>query len=361
MPGVQGDFTTLTITCRNDHSHTRTVYTDAEKIAATAATCTAEGSETYRMSYEVDGQKHVLADTVTYALPMVPHSWSAWELVSSGADDRNDPGHTWTTTELQQTSAGQVKAATCAAGGGELIRITVTADGKTHVLGEEVIDTTPASGHKWGKWTTLSETSSKMVRERTCSVCGQAERIDFTAAPMVTAANTADGIQLTWTEVTSADAYRVYYREHGGSWKVIGHTTKLTYTWKWGKDGTKYEFTVRGCAISGKTKTVMPGKYNTSETIQFVKAPAVTVKAVKDGIQVSWTKVAGADTYRVYYKTAGGAWKAIGHNKNLRYIWRHGEAGVSYQFTVRPCTVKGATKTLFGAGYNTSKSVTFPG
>ncbi len=150
------------------------------------------------------------------------------------------------------------------------------------------------------------------------------------------------GIQVSWTQVRGAVAYRVYYRVHGGSWHAIGHTAKQTYTWKHGTDGKTYEFTVRG--VKSKTTSPIDNGYEASKAIRFVKAPAVMVKAVKGGIQISWTKVAGADTYRVYYKQPGGARKAIGHNDKMTYTWKHGTAGTSYQFTVRPCTVKGNVK-----------------
>ncbi len=323
---------TLTVTCARDETHTQTLTAQVTKTG-TAATCESGGQLLYTATAQLPDGVTVKAEK-TQSVDPLGHAWALTEddanppklervdgVLTATLTCRNDPTHTMT-VPAQETFVTHVQAATGVADGGDLYRITVTVDGKTYVLAEEL-------------------------------------RTIPTTAPTVTVANTADGIKLTWTKVEEADTYRVYYREHGGAWHAIGHTANLAYTWKHGKDGTKYEFTVRGCAVSGKTKTLLPGKYNTSATIQFVKAPTVTVKAQQGGIKISWTKVAGADTYRVYYKTAGGSWRAIGHNANLTYTWKHGVAGRTYQFTVRPCTVSGATKTLLGSGYNTSKSVKF--
>ena len=323
---------TFTVTCARDEAHTQALTAQVTKTG-TAATCESGGQLLYTATAQLPDGAAVKAEK-TRSVDPLGHAWGFTEddanppklervdgVLTATLTCRHDPSHTMT-VPAQETLVAHVQAATGVADGGDLYRISVTVDGKTYVLAEEL-------------------------------------RTIPTTAPTVTVANTADGIKLTWTRVAEADTYRVYYREHGGAWHAIGHTANLAYTWKHGKDGTKYEFTVRGCAVSGKTKTLLPGKYNTSATIQFVKAPTVTVKALQGGIKISWTKVAGADTYRVYYKTAGGAWHAIGHNANLSYTWKHGVAGRTYQFTVRPCTVSGTTKTLLGSGYNTSKTVKF--
>lgn len=83
-PGVEGDHITLTIFCLNDAGHTQTVYTAAEKIASEAAICTSEGSETYRMSYEFEGQSHVLESVEAYTLPKLPRAWGEWRTVQEG-------------------------------------------------------------------------------------------------------------------------------------------------------------------------------------------------------------------------------------------------------------------------------------
>ncbi len=364
---------TLTATCVRDPSHTRTVPAQVTAETITAATCDSAGEVRYTASAQLGGG--TVTATTTRSVAPLGHNWclSAEDanppklervngVLTATITCRNDASHTWTTTDVQETLVDNVKAATCTAEGGDLYRLSLTVNGSSYVLGEEV-RATPASGHSWGEWKTVSQTDDKQVQERTCSVCGETERRDVDATkpapPKVTVANTADGIKISWTKVEGAVTYRVYYREAGtGAWKTIGHNDKMTYTWKQGTDGKTYEFTVRG--VKSKTTSPIDNGYETSKAIRFVKAPAVTVKAVKGGVQVNWTKVAGADTYRVYYKTVGGSWKAIGHNKGLSYTWKHGTAGTSYQFTVRPCTVKGTTKTLLGAGYNASQSVKFP-
>ena len=175
------------------------------------------------------------------------------------------------------------------------------------------------------------------------------------AAPTVSVSHAPTGIKVSWNKVSGAAKYKVYYKEAGGSWKAIGSTTATSYTFtaKRGVGGTKYQFAVR-CVDSQKN---LISTYEASESIQFIGIPQVTVKNVSNGIQVSWNKVSGAAKYKVYYKEAGGSWKAIGSTTATSYTFtaKRGVSGTKYQFAVRCVDSKGSLI----SSYNASKTITF--
>ncbi len=220
IPGVDGDNLTVTITCRNDHSHTKTVYIKAEKISTTPATCTAEGSETYRMSYEFEGVKHVLGRTETRTLPLAPHTWGAWQTASGdtsgttlervcavcGAKEQSNHEHTyifpdevvWTVMNDQVVSASvtvgcaacgwseklnysgeQIKSRpvtenSCATGGWTAWTVNVDLDGQTRSYTKTTV--LPSKGHVWAaddSSTFWSEDHSTATFTFRCATCDE--------------------------------------------------------------------------------------------------------------------------------------------------------------------------------------------
>ncbi len=351
------------------HKGVRHPFAQLDEHPAILATCTQPGRQAYwQCSYETcqatfSDKGHTLASLDELAIGKLLHvPGDTWQ--SNGT-------HHWKTCNVCHTQVELAKHDgdttyksdefehyhECSVCGAKYDRANHTwgADNKCTVCGAQKAGTTTPSTP------TAPPTSSPSDQPTMPPTTDQPTKAVVTA----TAKQVANGIQISWTKLDGADTYRVYYRIAGTSkWTAIGHNKNLTYTWKGYKatnpDGKTFEFAVRGCKlVSGKATLIADATYKASGKVQFVKTPTVTVKQAAKGITISWTKVAGADTYRVYYKTVGGAWKAIGHNANLTYTWKHGTVGTSYQFTVRPCTVKGTTKTVFGTGYNTSKTIKY--
>ena len=80
--------------------------------------------------------------------------------------------------------------------------------------------------------------------------------ITYVAAPKLSAVkNTATGVNITWEKSAGAVKYRVFYKTGNGTWTKIADTTSTSYTWKGGKAGTKYTFTVRCVDKDGKSYT----------------------------------------------------------------------------------------------------------
>ena len=83
----------------------------------------------------------------------------------------------------------------------------------------------------------------------------------------------------------------------------------------------------------------------------------ISVTNVKDGIKTAWSKVQGAENYRIYVKANGGGWKRLTETTGTSYTWTGAESGNTYGFTVRCMNAAGTT---FTSGYdNTGKSVAY--
>ena len=181
--------------------------------------------------------------------------------------------------------------------------------------------------------------------------------ITYIAAPKVSSVSlTTTGVQITWGKVTGAEKYRVYYRTENGNWTNIADTTSTSYTWTGAKSGTKYYFTVRCISSDGKNYT---SAYDTvGKSMTYVAAPKISSASLTaTGIQISWGSVAGAEKYRLYYKTDNGSWIGITDTASTSYTWTGAKSGTKYTFTVRCISADGND---FTSGYDTTgKTITY--
>ena len=151
------------------------------------------------------------------------------------------------------------------------------------------------------------------------------------AAPTVS--NTDGGIKISWKPVSGAARYALFYKAAGDkSWTKIGSTTATDYVWKKAKSGTDYTFTVRCVSADKKTYT---SAYDTKGTgIRRLAQPRISkFEANNAGLKIAWKAVAGADYYRVYYKTANG-WKKLAQTNGTSAVI-NAKLSKTYTYTVR--------------------------
>ncbi len=160
--------------------------------------------------------------------------------------------------------------------------------------------------------------------------------IGIRETPVLTAiAVTNSGIQVNWNAVSGAVSYRVYYRTSmTDTWKTAGDTTSTTYTYTKGSVGKTYYFTVQALN-SGKCRT--SGYNPTGKGIGIRETPVLTgIEVTNSGVQVKWNAVAGASSYRVYYRNSmTDTWKTAGDTTSLSYVHKQAEVGKTYYFTVQ--------------------------
>ena len=76
------------------------------------------------------------------------------------------------------------------------------------------------------------------------------------APQIVRVSNTAAGVEISWTAVEDAAAYRVLYRAGGGEWQEADDTDATSFLWADGVSGTTYSFSV--CCLDAGGTCVSP-------------------------------------------------------------------------------------------------------
>lgn len=125
-------------------------------------------------------------------------------------------------------------------------------------------------------------------------------KVYLTTPTLISAKNTVGGVTVKWNWTENSAGYNVYRKTKKSNWKKIAYVNgekSKSYLDKTAKNGTDYIYTVRavyGDELSGFDKTGV--------SLHYVSAPVVTLKNVKNGVKISWTKNPKATVYRVYKK-----------------------------------------------------------
>ena len=142
--------------------------------------------------------------------------------------------------------------------------------------------------------------------------CASVQRV---VAPVTKAANTSNGINVTWNKVAGANKYVILRRLGTNStWVIIGETTGSSYLDKNVTAGTYYLYSIRAVNNTGYSEYDI----NKRATIQRLVAPKTTTSNELGGIKVSWNKVSGGTKYNVYRRQGGSStWSLIAHRSTL--------------------------------------------
>ena len=208
--------------------------------------------------------------------------------------------------------------------------------------------------HTPSSWITISNAtaSASGTKHKECTQCGEVletatiPQLKCSKPTLKTISNTASGVKVTWGKVTGADSYEIYRKVKGGSWSKIGtaKSSATAYTDKTAKSGTTYYYTVRAKNEAGLSS------YNTSGiSIKRLATPALkTVSNTSTGVKITWGKVTGVSTYKVYRKISKtGSWKYIGKTTSTSYTDKTAKAGTSYYYTVQ--AYSGSVKSSYNA------------
>ncbi len=161
----------------------------------------------------------------------------------------------------------------------------------------------------------------------------------YLAQPTVKIANATSGIKVSWNKVGGAKGYTVYRSELKSgkwtSWKNMGtaKSTKSAWTDKSVKEGIQYKYTVR--AVNGKVLST----YKATDLLMVLKMPTVTFNTSTTCINVTWSKINKATSYRVYRseKIDGKwtSWNSIANVTTTSYSDNKLISGTEYKYTVR--------------------------
>ena len=152
-----------------------------------------------------------------------------------------------------------------------------------------------------------------------------------------------DDAKLTWSAVSGASRYKIYYKQSSAdTYKYKTYTTKTTYNFANLYDGVSYDFKIVPCsyvngthfeADSFKTVTI-------SSTINLTAPETLTAELYGyDDVKLNWSEVENAVAYKVYYKKSTSKsyvyWKTT--TEPTSKIWNLSD-GIKYDFKVVPCT-----------------------
>lgn len=162
----------------------------------------------------------------------------------------------------------------------------------------------------------------------------------------LTLTNEASGIRLTWKKTSKATGYRIWRKEGNGSFKSLakitsGQTTTYVDTEVQKKSNVTYTYSIR--AISGALSGPYPphmAPANQRKTILRLSAAGEVAANEKNGIKLTWSKVAGAEGYRIYRSDRGGQKTLLKTVKNTvtAYVDKTvaSKNGKGYTYTVQP-------------------------
>ena len=155
----------------------------------------------------------------------------------------------------------------------------------------------------------------------------------FVGTAKAKTANESTGIKLSWNKVGGARSYKIYKRIGTGKYTCIKTASSTTFTYldKAVKAGTIYTYAVK--PYIGRTA----GTYVASKYV-CLRPVTAKVSAARNGVTVRWRKTAGATSYRVYRKMAGGKYalvKKIGGANALSWTDTNTAKGKTYYYYVR--------------------------
>ena len=177
-------------------------------------------------------------------------------------------------------------------------------------------------------------------------------KLGMKAPAKVEVANASNGVKISYSAVDGAERYKIYRKAEGEtSWKLFGTTTALSAVDKTVVSGVKYTYTVRG--VKGSEQ----GKYDqTGVSVLYLAQPVVKAENKISGINVTWNKINGAESYYVYRKANGAkSWTRVATVKaaKLNYADTKVSDGVNYVYTVR--AVSGSTLSTYTSGLSINR------
>ncbi len=151
-----------------------------------------------------------------------------------------------------------------------------------------------------------------------------------------------DSLTPHWDEVPGADGYVVYrkYASEEG-WVKVATVAKTVFSFKdtMVVSGTRYQYAV--CPLVANSE----GAKVPSNSVYFIKAPGnVVAENIDNGINLTWDKVGGADTYNVFRKEADGNFIQIATTQVNSFLDLNVEFNVEYTYSVVAISHSGSSE-----------------
>ncbi|MCD7880901.1 MAG: hypothetical protein LUG47_04385 [Clostridiales bacterium] len=187
----------------------------------------------------------------------------------------------------------------------------------------------------------------------------------------VKAASAAGGVKVSWSSVSGATGYRVLRQVSGSStWTTVGDVSGATsYVDTSASSNKTYSYVVRayfGAKTSSRedyTVNVWSG-VSASASVYYLAAPVISkTYSSSKGLVIGWSSVAGATSYRVYYRKVGASsWANSVTVTDTSFTYTAAESGSSYYFAV---VADNSNNSTYSSYYNPvgdeSQAITYHG
>ncbi len=175
-------------------------------------------------------------------------------------------------------------------------------------------------------WIDIGENGNVRIKAYTDDV-----QIQKPSAPTgIQVSNTTASLTVKWEAISSATGYEIYRAGTDGVYSKIATVTSTSYVDTNVKYDTTYSYKVKALNAGGTSD------FSISASLKKTKILINNLKAEVDGnkVQLSWDRrVAGADGYVIYRKTAGGTYTEIGRTIQTAYTDTI-NAGTKYYYAV---------------------------
>ena len=158
--------------------------------------------------------------------------------------------------------------------------------------------------------------------------------------PQIRLTATAEKIRVKWDGVSGAAKYQVFRREKSNgkwsTWSLKSSAKPASFNDTDVKGGVVYEYRVKAVGADG-----IKSGYSNREMIGLAKpsAPTINVTATAGKNTVTWSTVAGAKFYVVYWRdnSSGewGSWSSSSIQTGTNFVHTGVTKGLEYQYRVR--------------------------
>ena len=180
--------------------------------------------------------------------------------------------------------------------------------------------------------------------------------INVPSAPTgVTAtALSSSSIQVSWTAVSGASSYDVYYEVGSSTTKILaGNVTGTSYTHTGLQPSTTYWYNIKAKNSAGESDYSSYSYVTTSAAVPSAPTGVTATALSSSSISVSWTAVSGAASYDVYYEVGSSLTRILaGNTTSTSYTHTGLQPSTTYYYYIK------AKNSAGESGYSTLRSAT---
>ena len=164
--------------------------------------------------------------------------------------------------------------------------------------------------------------------------------------PAMKATVNANGtFKLSWNKIAGATSYQLYIKQADGSYKLMKTTNATSFTTAVAAYGKQYSYKILAATENNKSANIFSNVVSAKNT-KKLQTPTLKVTVNKNGsFKLSWGKVVGATSYKLYIKQADGSYKLMKTTSSTSFTTAVAAKGKTYSYKVRAVTNKNKNAT----------------